>query len=215
MDNKNFSTRAVINESPSSFNFFSEGANQTNLLSDLIAFDIETFSPSGFPSDARDPIVNFSLVVPLIRKGILSLSVIGEAASESEMLHLLHRLLLKFEGAQLLTYNGAKFDIKYVVQRGEIYGLNFEGIFANFQHIDVYQLVKLSNINLSGYDQKSVERCLGIPRLIRSISGNSYHLFYRRFLRGGSLKPMFYNIEDSFGCLRIAKSLLRFSRGKD
>jgi len=206
---KGFFSRTGKNKPPMTFGFLFEGVH-TKLMNGLVAFDIETFSPDGFPNDIEDPIVNFSLVFPLVKGGVLALSVIAEPSLEKEILNLLRRLLLSFRGTYLLTYNGTKFDLEYVARRGEIYGFNFESVFSDFWHIDVYQLIRWLNIRLPRYNQKAVERFLGIPRAVRHVSGSSYHLFYGKFLRGGSLEPMFYNIEDSFGCLRISSALLKF-----
>ena len=214
MSAKHFFSRTDMDKPPMTLSLFSEGAHQPKLMRDIIAFDIETFSPCGFPHDAGDPVVNFSLVVPLVRQGVLSLSVIGEPSLEYGLLYLLRHLLQCFRGAYLLTYNGAKFDLEYVVKRGKKYGLDFNSIFVHLHHVDVYQLLKWLNVRLPRYDQKFVERLLGIRRLVRRISGSSYHIFYRKFLKGGNLEPMFYNIEDSFGCLRIASAISKLLKGK-
>lgn len=215
MKDESFSPEVSKRKPPMTLNNFSEGVNGSKLFSDLIAFDIETFSPNGFPYNAEDPVVNFSIVAPLVKNGILSLSVIGEPSIEDSMLFWLHELLRNFKGAYLLTYNGAKFDVKYVLQRGRMYNLNFEDVFTNLWHIDVYRMLKWLNIKLPKYNQKFVEKCLGIRRVIHYVTGRSYHLLYREFLENGTLTPMFYNIEDSFGCLRIANAILRLLNRKE
>jgi len=185
-----------------------EGLRKLGLGSGLIAFDIETFSPDGFPFQAEDPIVNFSLVMPFEGRGIVSLSVIVGPEGERGLLSLLHRLLWGFRGAWLLTYNGSKFDLEYIMRRSSLYNLDFGEVFACLRHIDVYKLLKWLKVYFPRYDQKTVEGCLGIRRVIRYVSGSSYHHFYGNFLRNGDLTSMFYNIEDSFGCLKIAGSTL-------
>lgn len=209
MKGKRFFSGIRMAEPPMTSELFSEGVNHQRLMRDIVAFDIETFSLYGFPNDARDPVVGFSLVVPLVKPGVLSLSVIGEASLEQGLLHLLRNLLLCFRGAYLLSYNGAEFDLEYVIKRGRTHGLDFDDVFAELRHIDVYQLVKWLDIKLPRYSQKFIERQLGIRRAIHYVSGSSYHMFYREFLEGGNLAPMFYNIEDSFGCLRIASAILK------
>ena len=178
-------------------------------LNDILAFDIETFSPNGFPKRFEDPVVNFSVVTPLGGRGVISLSVIGSWNLEEAMLSLLHELFSGFRGASLLTYNGARFDLEYVAKRGSLYGLGFNDVFSELHHIDVYRVVKWLNIRLLKRDQKSVERRLGLSRSISWISGYNYHESYMRFLRFGNLEPMLYNLEDSYGCLRIASALSR------
>ena len=201
--------------------FHSDGRNLhfSGLLEDLreiglcgvLAFDIETFSPNGFPYNFEDPVVNFSLVAPFDGSGFLLLSVIGEPKLENAMLSLLHRLMPLFEGFRLLTYNGSRFDLEYTIERGHLYGLDFEDVFSSLHHIDVYRVVRWLNFNLPRFDQKSVERYFGFRRIIRWISGGTYHAFYRGFLKYGNLKPVFYNIEDSYGCLRIADAISRLA----
>jgi uncharacterized protein YprB with RNaseH-like and TPR domain len=212
LESERFFPRVAEDKSPMTFNSLFEGTKNLELLSNFVAFDIETFSPYSFPGNMEDPIVNFSLVIPLVKKGILSLAVIGEPCLENRMLNLLHRLLGNLKGNYLFTYNGTKFDIEYVVQRGRDYGLEFQTVFDGFWHVDAYRLLKWWNICLPKYNQKFVERLLGIPRVITNVSGRSYYLFYQEFLKGGSLDPMFYNIEDSFGCLRITDTILKMLR---
>lgn len=215
MESKSFFPAASADMLPMTLQYSFEGVKEQELVSRLFAFDIETFSPRGFPSQVEDPIVNFSLVAPFAGKGIVVLSAIAEPALERELLILLHKCFSGLSGACLLTYNGLKFDVEYVAQRGSLYGLNFENVFANLRHVDVYRLLKWLNVNFPRYDQKSVERCLGISRVIRHVSGGTYSLVYNDFIRGGDLTPLFYNIEDSFGCLRIAgkiRSLLERRR---
>lgn len=182
---------------------FLEGSDANSL-----AFDIETYSPRGFPYSAEDPVVNFSLVVPLKHKGVLAVSVLAEPVLEGEVLCLLKHLLEVFKGFTIFTYNGSKFDLEYVHRRGRIHGLDFKGVFAELGHLDVYAAVKEA-VRLPSYGQKFVERVLGVKRAICDVDGACYHRFFDEFSLYGSLKPMFYNIEDSFGCLRIANVLFR------
>ncbi|MBS7649601.1 ribonuclease H-like domain-containing protein [Candidatus Bathyarchaeota archaeon] len=183
---------------------------QRDALSGVIAFDVETFSPNGFPYDFRDPLVNFSLVAPLNGLGLLSLSVIGDVNLEDDMLSLLYEVLHSFCGFYLLTYNGAKFDLEYVARRGRLYGLDFSSVFSSMRHVDVYRFIRRVGVEMPRFDQKSVEIYFGFRRTMKHISGDLYHLSYRRFLESGSLEPAFYNIEDSYGCLRIADAVLSF-----
>jgi DNA polymerase elongation subunit (family B) len=187
---------------------------QRDTLRGVLAFDLETFSPEGFPYNFRDPVVNFSLVAPLNGLGFLSISIIGEADLEGDMLNLLYEFMRSFRGFYLLTYNGEKFDLEYAARRGRLYGLDFSDVFSSMRHIDVYKIVRRFSADMPRYDQKSVERSLGFRRIMRHVSGGIYHLSYRSFLESGSLEPAFYNIEDSYGCLRIAYTVLRFIEEK-
>ncbi|MEM2092138.1 MAG: ribonuclease H-like domain-containing protein, partial [Candidatus Bathyarchaeia archaeon] len=95
-------------------------------------------------------------------------------------------------------------------RRGRLYGLNFSGVLSGIRHIDVYRLVRRVAVDMPRFDQKSVERYFGFRRVLGQISGDLYHRYYRSFLEEGSLEPVFYNIEDSYGCLRICSALLSF-----
>lgn len=181
-----------------------EGSNDA-----FIGFDIETYSPNGFPCNMEDPIVNFSLASPIfndLRKGVLTVSVACHPSYEGKLLKILYSLLSSVEG-RLLTYNGSKFDVQYTVHRGSLFDLDFQRIFSDLSHFDLYKLVRWLNIRLPGYTQKTVEKYLGFERIITDVSGAYYHLSFADFLRIGNLKPLFYNVEDSFGCLRILERL--------
>lgn len=194
---------------PETFSILTSNFNR-DTLSRIVAFDIETFSPEGFPGDFRDPIVNFSFIAPLNGLGLLSLSIIGDVDLEGDILSLLYGFMHAFQGFYLLTYNGTKFDLEYVVRRGRLYGLNFSGVLSGMRHIDVYRFIRRVGVDMTRFDQKSVERYFGFRRALGQISGDLYHLYYRSFLEEGSLEPVFYNIEDSYGCLRICSALLSF-----
>lgn len=78
---------------PMKLKMFFEGSD-VNFLS----FDIETYSPNGFPYSMEDHMVNFSLVAPWTRKGLLSVSVLAEFMFENETLSMLYRLLSELDG---------------------------------------------------------------------------------------------------------------------
>jgi uncharacterized protein YprB with RNaseH-like and TPR domain len=196
-------------ESLMTFKGLSEGTHGFASIRNIVSFDIETFSPDGFPYNAEDPIVNYSLVVPLSKFGLFAISAIGSPEDEAILLRLLNKLIEAFNGFYLLTYNGSKFDLEYVVKRGHFYGLNFEEAFNMQRHIDVYKLVKWLGVKSPCYSQKSIEKALGIKRVVVDISGQNYHSAYKNFINDGDLTPLFYNLEDSFGCLKIARRISR------
>jgi len=195
--------------SPMTLKGFSEEILCSPLLANVVSFDIETYSPNGFPYNAEDPVVNYSLVAPLAGNGFLAISAIGLPEAEALLLKLLGGLMEAFKDFYLLTYNGLKFDLEYVFRRGRLYGLDFKEAFNTQRHIDVYQLVKWLGVRLPNYSQKSVEKAMGIVRAFEDVSGHNYHLIYRKFIDRWDLKPLFYNLEDSFGCLRIAQAVSR------
>ena len=180
-----------------------------------IGFDIETYSPNGFPADGQDPIIAVTLAASFsqdVRKGLLLTSLIFPPPMEDLLLIWLHQFLASFRDGCLVTYNGAKFDLQYVVHRGRMHGIDFDSAFLNYDHLDLYEVMRRSSVRLPSYGQKTVERWLGIDRIINDVSGGSYHKAFHCFQNFGSLKPLFYNIEDSVGCLRILKELTNLGR---
>lgn len=189
-----------------------EGSNRPQSL-DLpyIGFDIETYSPDGFPRNREDPIIAATLAVSMNRdprKGLLLISLIYPPSMEETLLLWLHRFLSSSQGSRLVTYNGTRFGLQYVIHRGRRHGIDFDTVFSNYDQIDLYQVVRRARLRLPSYGQKTVERLMGIDRVVNDVSGASYHKAFYNFLRFGSLKPLFYNIEDSVGCLRILNELL-------
>jgi uncharacterized protein YprB with RNaseH-like and TPR domain len=176
----------------------------------IIGFDIETFSPHGFPERMEDPIVNFSLGVPFVRCsriGLVVVSLICDPYLEKDLLDMLYQFLSFLGGACLVTYNGSKFDVKYVIHRGNFFGLDFGEVFAGLFHVDLFKLVRWLHVRLPSYSQRTVEKFIGVDRVVKDVSGASYYSAFVDFLTRGSLKPLLYNIEDSTGCLQIANRL--------
>lgn len=176
----------------------------------LIGFDIETYSPRGFPAHKQDPIVTATLAVaPSVKlgKGLIVVSMMFPPAMEGTLLNLLHNLLSTYRGSSLVTYNGKRFDLTYITHRSLLHGLDFEGILASISHIDIYEIVRSALPMLPSHGQKIVEHSLGIRRLVRDVCGANYHQAFNSFLLTGNLTPLFYNIEDSIGCLRMLYAL--------
>jgi len=188
-----------------------EGLNRPpSINSPYIGFDIETYSPNGFPRDGEDTVVAATLAISVgrdPRKGLLLLSLIYPPSQEETLLTWLHCFLSSSQGNCLVTYNGAQFDLRYVVHRGRRHGISFENVFSNYEHIDLYEAVRRSGLRLPSYGQKAIEGFMGIGRVVDDLSGASYYKAFQNFLRFGSLKPLFYNMEDSVGCLHILKGL--------
>lgn len=188
-----------------------EGSNRPPSI-DLphIGFDIETYSPAGFPQDGDDPVIAATLALSengVPRKGLLLVSLIYPPSVEERLLTLLRSFLSVSRGNCLVTYNGTRFDLQYLIHRGEIYGIDFDAVFSSFDHLDLYRVIRRARLRLPSYGQKAIERVMGIDRVVNDVSGSSYHRVFNDFLRSGSLKPLFYNIEDSVGCLRILHGL--------
>jgi len=194
------------NVSPMNLNFF-EGSNIFN--KPVLGFDLETYSPNGFPDSFEDPIVNFSLAVQS-KAGVLILSFISEPAFELELLKILREMLEILNGGILFTYNGARFDVRYAVRRAALYDLDIRSVFGGFRHFDLYRMLRSRGVQLRSYGQKSVESLFGIKRVVTEVSGANYFRYYLDFWEEGDLKPIFYNIEDSVGCLRLADRFKSF-----
>ena len=207
MKDRHLFSRELRCVSPMNFRLLFEGSSSPTRQ--LVGFDLETYSPDGFPDSFEDPIVNFSLVVQS-EVGLLILSFASAPHFELELLKLLRSSLEALNGGVLFTYNGTRFDLQYAVRRTSEYGLDFKDVFQGFMHVDLYRLLRLGRVQLKSYSQKSVERLLGIKRVVTEVTGANYHQFYRKFLSDGDLKPIFYNIEDSAGCLRLAKFYQNF-----
>jgi len=176
----------------------------------LIGFDIETYSLNGFPAYRQDPIVAATLAVspsPNLNHGLILVSLLFPPSMESMLLSLLQDLLSPSHGGSLVTYNGKRFDQLYTVHRGFLHGLDLEQTFENYGHLDMYEIVRSTLPMLPSYGQKSVEHLLGVRRLVKDICGANYHQAFESFLMTGDLNPLFYNIEDSIGCLRILNHL--------
>lgn len=133
-----------------------------------VAFDIETYSPNGFPEQKQDPVVTATLVYSLSsdpRDVLISLSLIFPPEREKTLLMWLNRFLCVSQG-DLVTYNGAKFDLGYVDHRGRLYGIDFTDTLAHLGHLDVYQVVKGAKLSLTRYGQKAVERRMRVNRVV-------------------------------------------------
>jgi len=183
---------------------FFEGSQYFNSDGTKIGFDIETYSPRGFPHDMKDPIVNFSLAIPFedLRNGLLVASSIGAAYSEHKLLLIFRSLLISLMNSGVLTtYNGRMFDVRYVIEREKRQNIDFDKIFSSISHMDLYD-IKRSKVSLKRHNQKNVEKAIGINRVIKDVCGVYYHSFLDEFLEKKNLKPLFYNIEDSVGCLK-------------
>jgi len=188
-----------------------EGLNRppsTNLP--CMGFDVETYSLNGFPRNGEDPVVAATLAISMDRdpgKGLTLLSLVYPPSREVTLLTWLYSFLSSSRGSCLVTYNGVRFDLPYVIRRGRMCGIDFEDVFSNCEHLDLYEVVRKRSPRLPGYGQKTVERFMGIDRVVNDVSGAFYHEVFQNFLVFGSLKPLIYNIEDSVGCLNILKRL--------
>lgn len=175
----------------------------------LVGFDIETYSPHGFPADRQDPIVTATLAISPslnLSQGMILVSMLFPPEMEEMLLRLLRSSLSGLSGS-LVTYNGERFDIRYTAYRASLYGLDFKEAYAGYGSLDLYRIVKRAWPGLQSYRQKEVERLLGLERLVRDIDGANYYRAFQSFLSEGDAKPLLYNIEDSVGCLRILNSI--------
>jgi uncharacterized protein YprB with RNaseH-like and TPR domain len=176
----------------------------------FVGFDIETYSPNGFPAHGEDPIVAATLAVSpsfALNSGLMLISMIFPPSKEGELLSWLHAMLELFSGGSMVTYNGWRFDLPYVIHRGRLHGLNLEWALGAYHQLDVYKAVRAALPTLPSYRQKAVEDLIGVERLTRGISGESYHKLFDSFMQAEDLRPVIYNVEDSVGCLRILNYL--------
>lgn len=179
--------------------------------SPYIAFDIETYSPNGFPEKSQDPVVTTTLAFSVTddpRDGLVLLSLIFPPDMEDLLLSWLYHFLCSSPGL-LVTYNGTRFDLGYVKNRGLLHGIDFSSTFSRYEHLDVYQIVRQARLQIPRYSQRAVEHKLRINRVVNDVNGASYHKVFDSFLKFGDLRPLFYNIEDAVGCMRILSRLMQ------
>jgi uncharacterized protein YprB with RNaseH-like and TPR domain len=166
-----------------------------NLEIPIIGFDIETYSPNGFPAQRQDPIVAATLALSLSlnsNHGLMLISMIFPPSMEGDLLNILHTILQPCQGGSMVTYNGKRFDLLYTVHRGLLHGLNLQQTFENYGQLDIYEIVKSALPTLPGYGQKVVENFLGIKRLVKDVWGGNYHQAFDSFLKTGDPKPIIY-----------------------
>jgi len=183
----------------------------------LVGFDIETYSPDGFPAQGEDPIVAATLAASPsfgLNGGLILISMIFPPSKEGELLGWLHAMLETFSGGSMVTYNGRRFDLPYVIHRGRLHGLDLERALKGYLQLDVYEAVRAALPALPSYRQKAVEGLFGVERLVRDTSGESYHELFDSFMQTEDLRPVVYNIEDSIGCLRILNYLATRASGE-
>lgn len=183
----------------------------------LVGFDIETYSPDGFPAQREDPIVAATLAASPsfgLNGGLIIVSMIFPPSKEGELLSWLHAMLGAFSGGSMVTYNGRKFDLPYVIHRGRLRGLDLERPLKEYLQLDVYEAVRAALLALPSYRQKAVEGLFGFERLVRDGSGESYHELFDSFMQTEDLRPVVYNMEDSIGCLRILNCLATRASGE-
>jgi len=173
----------------------------------FIGFDIETYSPNGFPKNFEDPVVAATIALSInedFRNGLIVLSSIFPPSSETLILKWILNTLASLPRGCILTYNGKRFDITYIMTRAERCGINYcEKALGKHNHIDLYEKVK-QNGRLSSFKQKVVEQFLGIKRQIIGVEGANYYKYYERFLGYGDLAPLLYNIEDAAKCIELS-----------
>ncbi|HIE13920.1 TPA: hypothetical protein EYP70_01465, partial [Candidatus Bathyarchaeota archaeon] len=138
-DGRFSSVRLSWNVSPMNLDRIFEGS--TGFNKPFLGFDLETFSPYGFPSYFRDPIVNFSVAIQG-EAGFLIISFVSRPSFELELIKILRGVLEALGGGVLFTYNGLKFDVEYAVGRAALYGLDLRGVFEMYRHLDLYRLLR-------------------------------------------------------------------------
>ncbi len=98
-------------------------ATEANPPYNILAFDIETYNPSGMPDPKRDPLLMASYADASESKVITyaqparSESFVQNVASEKEVLQRLADVLREKHTDVLCTYNGDVFDLPYITER--------------------------------------------------------------------------------------------------
>lgn len=108
----------------------------------------------------------------------------------------------------LLHFNGNRFDIPYITEKCEKYGI--ENRLINLKSIDIYKLVSpfKKSLNLDSCKQKSIEHFLGIDREDKYTGGELIQV-YKDYLASNSTREdlekllILHNIEDLRGMLEI------------
>ena len=175
----------------------------------LISLDIETYSPHGFPEKKDDPVVSLSLAISetsRIQNGLIVISILFPPEKERDLLLRTREMISMLPSGTLTTFYGSRFDLPYLLFRGNIYGVDLSQIETRLTHIDAYDIAR--SFPFPSYSQKKVEKELGIKRTVTSIDGSRYYCAYERFQTRGDLGCLLYNIEDSVGVLVLLNRLL-------
>lgn len=107
---------------------------------------------------------------------------------------------------RLIHYNGSSFDIPYLIQKAEFYGL--EHPFASLESIDLYRKVSIYKklLQLESYKQKDLEKAVSYPRLDQ-LSGKDLITYYQQYLKTADQKLfdmiLLHNYDDLLGMTAI------------
>ncbi|NYZ77591.1 hypothetical protein H0O02_04750 [Candidatus Micrarchaeota archaeon] len=104
------------------------GAGAGSVKLSTMAFDIETYNPSGAPREMKDPIIMISYCGK--KKGVVTYKKSGESyvesvGSEKEMLERFGEIVKKEDPDVLFGYNTSNFDIPYLEERAKINSIVF------------------------------------------------------------------------------------------
>lgn len=125
---------------------------------------------------------------------------------ESEMLSYFLKLLMEIKPRRIITFNGNRFDLPFLVERAKKYNIDLD--FSQYKLFDIYKEVsRLKNLlQLPNYKQKTVEQFLGIHREDR-FSGGDLIKIYKDFCKAPDPQKLellkLHNYEDVLDMLDL------------
>ena len=194
----------------------------------MLALDIETYSPQRFPNPKEDPVIMLALADD---KEQLVLTTKEEASAlnntlifktEKEMLKKMVKIIQEKKPDALVTYNGDKFDLPYLMERcrqlkvefGIGYGQTAPRVqkgseavkLKGILHLDAFQMIRLLSrlgvFHLVKMDLESVYAALfGVDK--EKIGPEQMTEIWESGL--GIEQLVEYNREDAFAALRMAQ----------
>jgi len=138
----------------------------------------------------------------------------ADTADDEEDVLLAFKEFLKSNNIDILiSFNGLGFDVPYLSNKYNKYGIIFD--LKSFTHIDIYKIVSAQKylFNLNSYAQKSIEKFLGIDREDEFNGGQLIPIYeaYASSFSEDLLKPLLlHNYEDVLGMLDLIPILSYF-----
>lgn len=188
----------------------------------VISIDIETYSPNGFPELFQDLVAVVGIGISYKFDGdvtIIKQFVIDELNEESEakLFQEVVKYLNDLDGGVIVSYNGARFDIPYLIYRGQKHCIDLWGILSKFRHVDVYYMVQNSQFGSEiwrEYGHVRLSDCekyfFGRERKTTGINGGNF----AEYFRGNREDAFKYNQEDVSSNIEILKKLVNVEENR-